>query len=110
VRSPPPGPRSDAEWLAFGRCPAGLLVSLAGPARLSRFHRPAVSPCGMSGAPTCENVAILLTFRAQDVDHDRDLGGRVAGNRWMRTMDDKTGAAVGWLLSSAEPAVRLLAR
>ena len=25
-------------------------------------------------------------------------------------MDDKTGAAVGWLLSSAEPAVRLLAQ
>jgi hypothetical protein len=28
----------------------------------------------------------------------------------MRTMDDKTSAAVGWLLASAEPAVRLLAR
>ena len=28
----------------------------------------------------------------------------------MRTIDDSTGAAVGWLLASAEPAVRLLAR
>jgi hypothetical protein len=64
----------------------------------------------MSGAHTCENVAILSTFRAQDVDHDRDPGVRAAGNRWMRTMDDRTGAAVGWLLSPAEPAVRLLAR
>jgi len=27
----------------------------------------------------------------------------------MSTMDDTTGAAVGWLLASAEPAVRLLA-